>query len=268
MNKRRFQLPRKISVPSMTTPPLTKPVTIETLTHDKLKQTSDVAVNKKYDTQTRDNQLKTISDENSGSKLATVMAILKEGRETNVESAVTESVVAENIKETMNSDKITVEKVHKREKDKTIDTVKEKTKKDGSNETKLPPKIAQFKANCEALVEAQMRHRALQKESQQVNAQVQRLREEVVPFLVRHNTNRVNVSAHSMYIATRMTQRLTTIGVKQLYEIIEQTLGKESLAIVQREAETRHQQKRQVRETRIMPIKSTRKRTTKKPSNK
>jgi len=62
-----------------------------------------------------------------------------------------------------------------------------------------------------------------------------------------------------------MTQRLTTIGVKQLYEIIEQTLGKESLAIVQREAETRHQQKRQVRETRIMPIKSTRKR---KKSNK
>ena len=260
MNRKRFQLPRKIPVPSMTTP-LHKPTTTLESIDDK-KQTSDVAVNKEYDTQTRDNQLKIISDEKSGNKLATVMAILKEGRETNVESAVTEKE-KENDADREDKNK---EKQPNTVKEKKSDTVKEKTKKDGSKDIKLPPKIAQFKANCEALVEAQMRHRALQKESQLVNAQVQRLREEVVPFLVHHNTNRVNVSAHSMYISTRMTQRLTTIGVKQLYEIIEQTLGKESLAIVQREAETRHQQKRQVRETRIMPIKSTRKR--KKSSNK
>lgn len=123
--------------------------------------------------------------------------------------------------------------------------------------------MEEFKASCEALVEAQIKHRVLQNECRQVNAELQKLRDDVIPFLLSHKRNRVDCTRLAMYISTRVSYRPTTIGVKQLYEIIEETLGKESRVAVQHEAEKRRQQKREVRETRIMPLKAPRKRVVK-----
>jgi hypothetical protein len=180
-----------------------------------------------------------------------------EARQSNVEKSVSNN----NTKGTLKKKSTVKNIVKNKEKEDVTKEKREVVKKirkdadSSSTKQQRPATMEEFKASCEALVEAQIKQRALQNESRQVNAELQKLRGEVVPFLLSHNRHRVDCSRLAMYISTRMTQRPTTIGVKQLYEIIEEILGKESLAAVQREAANRRQQKRQVRETRIMPLK-------------
>ena len=244
MYKRQFQMPHKLPLPPETTTRIDKSTTSvdRDVTESKDATERDeikTPIEKQPNGDTTNNNTSTTTDKSTEKRV--IDKDLQNAR-TNARKTKTTNATAKTKQRT--SEATTVRNDHAKT----------------TSEPQRPTTLEEFKASCEALIEAQIRHRTLQSETRQLNAELQKLRQEVVPFLVRHDRHRVDCSRLSMYISTRITHRPTVIGVKQLYAIIEETLGKESLLVVQREAENRRQQKRQVRETRVMPLKAPRKR--------
>lgn len=119
--------------------------------------------------------------------------------------------------------------------------------------------LKQFEEELNLLMKIKKEHEEAAALSKEKLHEEKRLRSRIVPFMLENlKQTRVNCSAFNMYISTSVVNRQRKVQIQDIYKIIEETLGAENKALIQKKALELRQQKVAMRQVVIKTIQDSR----------
>ena len=119
--------------------------------------------------------------------------------------------------------------------------------------------LEQFQEELNLLMKTSKEHKAAATLSKEKLHEEKRLRSRIVPFMLENlKQTRVNCKDYNMYVSTSVVNRQRKVQIQDIYKIIEETLGTENKALIQKKALELRQQKVAMRQVVIKDIQDSR----------
>lgn len=115
--------------------------------------------------------------------------------------------------------------------------------------------LEQFQTELNLMMEKKKEYDTKKEESSKTFKEYSLLKARVVPFMLENlKQSRVDCSAHNMYVSATTVKRFRKVKLEDVYQIIEEVLGKENKALIQQKALELREQKVSMKQIRIADI--------------